>query len=138
MAAIECPFRAASEEIKKIKEQTPVIIVDIHAEATSEKIALGRYLDGRASLVFGTHTHVQTADEQILKEGTAYISDLGMTGPHDSVIGRKQEQIIKRFVTGMPTKFEMAVSDVRLSGAVVEVDPATGKSSSIKRIQRSF
>lgn len=138
MAPIECPFRTAAEAVKEIKTQTPLIIVDIHAEATSEKIALARYLDGRVSAVFGTHTHVQTADEHILKQGTAYITDLGMTGPHDSVIGRRQEQIIQRFVTGMPAKFEMASADVRLSGAVIEIDETTGKASSIKRIQRSF
>ena len=138
MAPIECPFRTAAEAVKEIKIQTPVIIVDIHAEATSEKIALARYLDGQVSAVFGTHTHVQTADEHILKQGTAYITDLGMTGPHDSVIGRRQEQIIQRFVTGMPAKFEMAASDVRLSGAVIEIDETTGRASSIKRIQRSF
>ena len=99
---------------------------------------MARYLDGQVSAVFGTHTHVQTADEHILKQGTAYITDLGMTGPHDSVIGRRQEQIIQRFVTGMPAKFEMAASDVRLSGAVIEINETTGRASSIKRIQRSF
>jgi len=138
MSAIECPFRTAAKEVEELKKQTSVIIVDIHAEATSEKIALARYLDGQVSAVCGTHTHVQTADEQILKQGTAYITDLGMTGPHDSIIGRCQEQIIQRFITGMPTKFEMADSDVRLSGVVIEIDELTGKASSIKRIQRSF
>jgi len=138
MAAIECPFRAVMEEVKKIKTETKVIIVDIHAEATSEKIALSRYLDGKVTAIVGTHTHVQTADEQILRQGTAYMTDLGMTGPHDSIIGRRPEQIIQRYLTGMPAKFEMASGDVRLSGAIIEVDENTGLALSIKRIQRKL
>jgi len=131
---IDCPFKAAQEAVKEVKDKTFVIIVDIHAEATSEKIALGRFLDGRASAVIGTHTHVQTADEYILPKGTAYITDSGMTGPFDSVIGRKTEFILERFLTQMPTKFEVAEGDIRLQGAMVTVDDKTGIASKIERI----
>ena len=130
-----CPFKTTAKEIKKISKDTKVILVDIHAEATSEKIALGRFLDGKVSLVFGTHTHVQTADEKILAGGTAYITDLGMTGSHDSVIGRKIDAIIEHFLTCMPTRFEMADKDVELDGAIVEVDEKSGKALSIKRVR---
>jgi len=136
MDAIECPFRVVREEIEKIAGKTKVIFVDIHAEATSEKIAMGWYLDGIVSSLFGTHTHIQTADEKILPKGTAYITDLGMTGPYDSVIGRKTEQILERFITQLPKRFEMAEGDVKLCGAVVEVDDKTGRALSIKRIQK--
>lgn len=138
MAAIECPFRAAVEEIKKIKTATPVVIVDMHAEATSEKLAMGWYLDGMATAVLGTHTHIQTADEHIFPQGTAYITDLGMTGPYESILGRRPEQIIQRFLSGMPTKFEMASGDLRFCGVVLEVDSKTGLALSIKRIQRKL
>ena len=109
--------------------------MDIHAEATSEKIALGWFLDGTVSAVLGTHTHVQTADERILPGGTAYITDLGMSGPYDSVIGRKVEQILARFLTQMPVRFEMASENVKLCGVVLDIDEATGKARSIERIQ---
>jgi len=135
MQPIECPFKAATEAIGQIKEKTDIIFVDMHAEATSEKVAMGWHLNGLASCVFGTHTHVQTADEKILSQGTAYITDVGMTGPFDSVIGRKKEQILERFLTQMPTRFQMAEDDVQMHGALVEVDPETGRSSSIKRLQ---
>lgn len=138
MQALECPFRAAREEIDKIKGKTQVIVVDMHAEATSEKIALGWYLDGMVSAIVGTHTHVQTADEKILPKGTAFICDAGMTGPFDSVIGRKKEQILTRFLTQMPTRFEMAEGDVQLHGVVIDVDEKTGKANSIKRIQEKL
>lgn len=138
MDSIECPFRVVREEIEKLKDKTKIIFVDIHAEATSEKIALGWYLDGVVSCVFGTHTHVQTADERILPKGTAYITDLGMTGPYDSVIGRRVDQILTRFITQIPTRFEMAEENVQLAGAVVEVDEANGKVLSIKRVQRKL
>jgi hypothetical protein len=138
MQAIECPFKAAKAEIEKIKDKARVIIVDMHAEATSEKIALGWYLDGSVSAIVGTHTHVQTADEKILPQGTAFISDAGMTGPFDSVIGRKKEQILSRFLTQMPTKFEMADGDVQLHGAIIDVDEKTGRANSIKRVQEKL
>lgn len=138
MDAIECPFRIVREEIEKIENSAKIIFVDIHAEATSEKVALGWYLDGIVSCVFGTHTHIQTADERILPKGTAYITDLGMTGPYDSVIGRRVDQILTRFITQLPTRFEMAEENVQLCGAVVEVDEKTGKALAIKRIQRKL
>jgi len=130
-----CPFKTAAKEIEKISKDTRIILVDMHAEATSEKIALGRFLDGRVSAVFGTHTHVQTADEKILPRGSAYITDLGMTGPQDSVIGRKADAIIEHFLKCMPIRFEMAENDVELQGAIVEIDESTGKAVSIKRVR---
>ena len=133
-----CPFKSAEKEIAEISRHTKIILVDIHAEATSEKIALGRFLDGKASVVFGTHTHVQTADEKILPGGTAYITDLGMTGPQDSVIGRKADAIIEHFLTCMPTRFEMADKDIELQGAMVDIDEKTGRAVSIKRIKEKF
>lgn len=136
MQAVECPFKTSREEIDKIRKITPNIFVDIHAEATSEKIALGWYLDGLVTAILGTHTHVQTADEKILPKGTAYITDAGMTGPFDSVIGRKKEQILTRFLTQMPTRFEMAENDVWLNGVIVDFDEKTGKANSITRIQK--
>jgi metallophosphoesterase (TIGR00282 family) len=135
MQAIECPFRSAKAEVEKIKNKARVIIVDIHAEATSEKMALGWFLDGSVSAIIGTHTHVQTADEKILPKGTAFLTDAGMTGPFDSVIGRNKEQILTRFISQMPVKFEMAENDVQLHGAVIEIDEKSGKAESIKRIQ---
>jgi metallophosphoesterase (TIGR00282 family) len=134
MEAIECPFRASRDIVDKIRKETNVIIVDMHAEATSEKIALGYFLDGTVSAVLGTHTHVQTADEKILPNGTAFISDVGMTGPCDSVIGRRKEDIIERFLTGMPIRFEVADKDIQLQGVIVDIDPKTGKSSAISRL----
>ena len=134
MEPVECPFRMARQAIDELKEKTKIIIVDLHAEATSEKIAMGWYLDGLASAVIGTHTHVQTADERVLPQGTAYITDVGMTGPHDSVIGRKKEQILTRFLTQLPTRFEMADEDVQLNGALIEIDDNTGRANAIKRI----
>ena len=135
MPPTECPFRTADRLIQEVGGRTSLVIVDHHAEATSEKMALGRYLDGRASVVVGTHTHVQTADEQILPNGTGYITDLGMTGPHDSVIGVQSQIIIQRFLRGMPNKFETATEDPRVSGIVVELDDRTGKTRKIERIQ---
>ncbi|MBN1404961.1 MAG: TIGR00282 family metallophosphoesterase [Candidatus Omnitrophica bacterium] len=135
MQPVDCPFRAATECVEKIKEKTKIIFVDMHAEATSEKVALGWYLDGKVSCVFGTHTHVQTADEKILPRQSAYITDLGMTGPFDSVIGRKKEQVLERFLTQMPVRFQVAEGDVRLNGAIVSVDDKTGTATSIRRVQ---
>ena len=135
MEAVDCPFVRAKQEVDKVSKETPIIIVDIHAEATSEKVSMGWYLDGLVSAVLGTHTHIQTADEKVLPKGTAYITDCGMTGPYDSVIGRKKEQIILRFLTQMPTRFEMADGDVEMHGVIIEVDDSTGKATRIERVQ---
>ena len=137
-AMTDSPFIAIREIIPTLKKQTNIIVVDLHAEATSEKIAMGWFLDGEVSCVLGTHTHVQTADEHILPKGTAYITDVGMTGSFDSVIGRKKEKIIERFLTGMPIRFELGTEDVRLQGAIVEIDEKTGKSIFIKRVSESL
>lgn len=138
MQAIEDPFKAVKAEIERIKNKARVIIVDIHAEATSEKIALGWFLDGEISAIIGTHTHVQTADEKILPKGTAFLTDAGMTGPFDSVIGRNKEQIITRFMTQMPAKFEVPEGDIQLHGAIVDIDEKTGKAEAIKRVQEKL
>ena len=135
MPPTDCPFKTADRLIAEIGNRASVIIVDHHAEATSEKQAMGRYLDGRVSVVVGTHTHVQTADEQVLPGGTAYITDLGMTGPYDSIIGVESQLVISRFLRGMPTRFETATGDARLCGVVVDVDERTGKAVSIERLQ---
>lgn len=135
---LECPFKRLKHIIEEIRKETPVIIVDMHAEATSEKVALGHFADGDVSVIFGTHTHVQTADEHILSKGTAYITDLGMTGPHDSVIGQSKEDIVRRFLTSMPVRFQVAKEDVRISGIVVQVDEKSGKARKITRIQKAF
>lgn len=134
MNNLDCPFRVADQEIERLRESTPLIFVDFHAEATSEKIALGWHLDGKVSAVVGTHTHVQTADERILPGGTAYITDAGMTGSFDSVIGVRKELAVERFVTQMPVRFEVAKKDVRLNGVVIGVDPVSGRAFSIERI----
>ena len=138
MPAIENPFVVATNEIERLREQTKIIFVDFHAEATSEKIAFARMLDGKVSAVVGTHTHVQTADEQIFPGGTAYLSDVGFTGPHESVLGREIEPVIRRFVTNMPQRFEVAKGRVMLHGAVVEVDAVTGKATQIERISEKL
>lgn len=135
MKPIDCPFRAADEVLKILTPETNVIFVDMHAEATSEKIALGYYLDGRVSAIVGTHTHVPTADEKILPNGTAFISDLGMTGPHDSILGRKTDCVLRAILTQMPTKFDIAEKDVRINGAKIVVDTKTGRAESIRRIE---
>jgi metallophosphoesterase (TIGR00282 family) len=135
MPPTDCPFKTADRIVTEIKGRASVVIVDNHAEATSEKWAMGRYLDGRVSVVVGTHTHVQTADEQILPGGTAYITDLGMTGPHDSIIGVESQLVISKFLRGMPTRFETATGDARLNGIVVEIDERSGKAVSIQRLQ---
>ena len=134
MQPIDCPFVTAKNEIDKLREKTKIIIVDMHAEATSEKKALGWYLDGVVSAVLGTHTHVQTADEEILPQGTAYISDVGMTGPFDSVIGITKEAIIDRFLTQMPNKFDLAKNDIRMQGVILDIDADNGKAKAIDRI----
>jgi len=133
---VKCPFAELKAIVEDLKKQVKIIIVDFHAEATSEKIALGHFIDGEISAIVGTHTHVQTADEQILPKGTAYITDLGMSGPHDSVIGQNKEKIIRRFIKSMPERFEVAENNVILHGVVVDVDEKTGKANSIKRVRR--
>lgn len=136
MEALECPFRATDREIAAVRAAgAEVIVVDVHAEATSEKKALGWYLDGRVGAVLGTHTHVQTADETILPNGSCYISDIGMTGPHDSVIGMKVDRVIERFLTGRPTRFEAAKRGLRLEGVEIWLEAGTGLSKKIERIQ---
>ena len=130
----DCPFHAVDACLKLVDPSVKIRIVDMHAEATSEKIAMGWYLDGRVSILFGTHTHVATADERILPGGTAYITDLGMTGAHDSVLGRRKEPVLKVLTTNMPERFEVATGDVRINGVIVEVDSLTGKASGIERI----
>ena len=135
MSNLEDPFRFAEQEIEKLKRDTPVVIIDFHAEATSEKVALAWHLDGKASAVIGTHTHVQTADERILPGGTAFLTDAGMTGPSDSVIGVRKEQAIARFLYQTPHRFEIPKGPVQLNAVVMDIDSATGKTASIERIQ---
>jgi metallophosphoesterase (TIGR00282 family) len=135
MPPTDCPFRTADRLLAEIGKRASVIIVDHHAEATSEKLAMGRYLDGRVSVVVGTHTHVQTADEQILPGGTGYITDLGMTGPYDSVIGVESQLVITRFVRGLPIRYQTASENPQLHGVVVEIDERSGKAVSILRLQ---
>ena len=132
MQPIDCPFKKADWAVEKMREQTNVIFVDMHAEATAEKMALGWYLDGRVSALVGTHTHVQTADARILPKGTAFITDVGMTGPYDSVIGLKKETALRRFLTQTPHKYEMASHDVRMCGVYVQVEKETGKALKIE------
>lgn len=134
MKPLDCPFRTAEREIEKIKNKAKIIIIDIHAEATSEKEALGWFLDGRVSAVLGTHTHVQTADESILPGGTAYITDVGMTGPFNSIIGIRKDAVLERFLTQLPNKFDVAKDDVRLQGVVVDVDGKSGRAKGIERL----
>jgi len=133
---VDCPFKMFDYLFKEVSQEAKIVVVDMHCETTSEKNAFGWYADGRASVVFGTHTHIQTADEKILKQGTAYITDLGMTGPYDSVIGSTKEAIVQRFITALPCKFEAAINQPILHGIVVDVDEVTGRARSIRRIQR--
>jgi len=134
---LDCPFVCAKKEAEQMQEKTPLIVVDMHGEATSEKVALGWYLDGLVSAVVGTHTHIQTADEKILPQGTAYISDIGMTGPTDSVIGLKKEIAIKRFLTQLPERLDVATGPGQLEGVLLDLDPENGRAKSITRIHRS-
>jgi metallophosphoesterase (TIGR00282 family) len=135
MKPAECPYNGVDKLLPKVQQQAEIIFVDFHAEATSEKIAMGYHLDGRVSCVFGTHTHVATADERILPKGTAYITDIGMTGAHDSVIGRVTESVLKSFRTRMPVPFEVATEDVKINGILVTVDSNTKKAEHIERIR---
>lgn len=132
--ALDCPFRAADDLIDKLKETTPVIIIDFHAEATSEKIAFANYFDGKVSAVVGTHTHVQTADQRVLPGGTAFISDVGMTGPEDSIIGMAKKQVLSKFLLQTSTRFEPSESGPMLNAVVIQIDYESGKAVSIDRI----
>ncbi len=138
MQPVDCPFRSADKIIDCLKKKTNIIIIDFHAECTSEKIALGWHLDGWVSAVIGTHTHVMTADERILPKGTAFISDVGMTGPHDSVIGVRIEQSIERIMTQVPVRFSPAEGGLKFSAVLIEVEDSSGKAISIKRIFENY
>ncbi|GIW76939.1 MAG: metallophosphoesterase [Phycisphaerae bacterium] len=129
------PFAASDEVLREIGPQVKIRIIEVHAEATSEKVAMGHYLDGRASLIFGTHTHIPTADARILPGGSAYISDLGMCGPYDSVLGRRKDRVLQYMTTAIPSPFDIATGDVRLCGVFCEIDAQTGRSVSIERIE---
>lgn len=131
----DCPYHAADRVLAKLPRDVNIVVVDMHAEATSEKVAMGWYLNGRASLVFGTHTHVPTADERILDRGTAYITDVGMTGPYDGVLGRRKDRILKYLMSGLPSPFDVATDDPRMCGVLVKVDSDTGKAHYIERVR---
>ena len=137
MLNIDDPFQVVLREIEAMRARTRIIVVDFHAEATSEKIAMGWHLDGKVTLVVGTHTHVQTADERILPNGTAYLTDAGMTGPHDSIIGMEKEPALARFLNGMPSRFEPATGNPRLNGVIVDADDKTGRAIAIRRVSFS-
>jgi len=132
--AMDDPFTKGMAEVERLRKEAAVIIVDMHAEATSEKVAMGYWLDGRVSAVVGTHTHVPTCDHRLLPKGTAYCTDIGMTGPYDSVIGVEKEAVIQRFLTAMPTRFETAKGDPRMAAVVVDVDPESGRARGIQRM----
>jgi hypothetical protein len=134
MRPVDCPFRAADRVLEALAGRTRCVVVDVHAEATADKYLLGHYLKGRVSAVLGTHTHVPTADEQILPGGTAFISDVGMTGPYDSILGRRIDRVLSTTVSFVPSAFEVATGDVRLAGAVVAIDPGTGHATAIRRL----
>ncbi|MBA7660717.1 2',3'-cyclic-nucleotide 2'-phosphodiesterase [subsurface metagenome] len=138
LAELDCPFRKADEEIEKLSRETKIIIVDMHAEITSEKMAMGWYLDGRVSAVVGTHTHIPTADERILPKGTAYITDIGMVGSLDSVIGVKKELALKRFLSQIPIRFEVEKENIYLQGVVISIDSKSGRAKKIERIQERW
>lgn len=135
MKPADCPYSAIDRILPQLKQEAEIVVVDVHAEATSEKISMGYHLDGRVSLCFGTHTHVVTADERILPQGTAYITDVGMTGAHDSVLGRKVENVLKSFRTQMPFPFEIATGDVRMNAVLATIDSNTGKAERIERVR---
>jgi metallophosphoesterase (TIGR00282 family) len=135
MAPVECPFRAVSDALPEIRREAQIVVVDMHAEATSEKVGMGRWLDGKVSAVVGSHTHVQTADESILPGGTAHISDAGMCGPEDSILGVRTDRVLERFLTQMPVRFDVASGPVLVQGAVIDVDEATGRARAITRLR---
>lgn len=134
LPANDCPFRKADEILAEVRKKTAIIFVDFHAEATSEKQAMGWYLDGRVTAVVGTHTHVQTADERILPQGTAYLTDVGMTGPYDGILGVEKEAVLYKFLTNLPVRFEVANGRSQLSGTVITIDPKTGLATAIERV----
>jgi 2',3'-cyclic-nucleotide 2'-phosphodiesterase len=136
MPMTDCPFQAVDRLIESVRDEVDLVVVDLHAEATSEKMAMAWYLDGRAAVLVGTHTHVQTADEQIFPSGLGYISDLGMCGPHGGIIGVKKEQSLSRFLSGRNSRFETARGDVRFHAVLVDLDESTGRATAIERIQR--
>jgi len=138
MPAVDDPFQAADDIVDEVRGRADVLLVDFHAEATSEKLAMGWYLDGTVTAVVGTHTHVQTADERILPRGTAYLTDAGMTGPHDSIIGVEVAPALARFTTAMPQKFDTATANPRLNAVVVEADEQTGRATEIERLSYSL
>ena len=138
LPALENPFRRVLDEVEQIRAQTPVIFVDVHAETTSEKIALGRFLDGKVSVVAGTHTHVQTADDQIFPGGTAFICDAGMCGPTESVLGREIQPIVQRFYSSMPVNFPVAKGEVKLHGLMVDIDEESGRAMSVQRVAETY
>jgi metallophosphoesterase (TIGR00282 family) len=131
---LDCPFRTADQIIKQVRKRTPYIFVDFHAEATSEKQAMGWYLDGQVSAVVGTHTHIQTSDNRLLPKGTAYITDVGMTGPYDGILGMDREAVLKKFLTNLPVRFEVVTGREQLNGVIIDLDKSTGLAKSIKRI----
>ena len=137
MASLDDPFVAVTREVKELRKRTRVVLVDVHAEATSEKLAMGWHLDGTVTAVIGTHTHVQTADEQILTGGTAYLTDAGMTGPHDSIIGMEKAAVLEKFRTGLPVRLETASGNPRLNGVVITADESTGRALAIERLNLS-
>ncbi len=136
MEPVACPFAVGSRVVAELRQATPLVVVDMHAEATSEKVAMGWYLDGSCTAVIGTHTHVQTADERVLPKGTAYITDVGMTGPRDSVIGVERDLVVRRFLTGMPAEFKVAKERPALGAVVIEAEDNTGRARSITRLLR--
>ena len=138
MPVLENPFTLAKQMVKSLRVVTPILFLDMHAEATSEKIAMGRMLDGQVSAVIGTHTHVQTADEQIFPGGTAFMCDAGMTGPHEGCLGRDFNPIIERFLTNTPQRFYVASEGIRLNGALIDIDDKTGKATAIRRVSESL
>jgi len=138
MKEIDCPFRTADSEIERLRMEAKIIFVDFHAEATSEKQALAYYLDGRVTALIGTHTHVQTADEKIFPKGMAYLTDAGMTGPHDSVLWARPQDAIARFLTGLPHRFQMAEGDVKMCAVLIDVDENTGKATAIQRFRLDY
>jgi len=138
LKTVDCPFQVADIDLESLSKVTPIVLVDFHAEATSEKQAMGWYLDGRATLIAGTHTHVQTADERILPRGSAYITDVGMTGPHDSIIGVRKELALERLRTQMPVRFQPADEDIRLQAVWVRCDRSSGRALEVRRINRSL
>jgi metallophosphoesterase (TIGR00282 family) len=135
MQPLDCPFKSISSVLDNIRSQSKIIIVDVHAEATSEKLALGYFLSGKVSAVIGTHTHIPTSDERIIDNFTAYITDVGMTGSFDSILGREKHQVIERFITNMPTRFNLAQNDVRMQAVLINIDDLSGRALSIKRLE---